>query len=355
MSTQGANATLSEFVDDGREFTTRDWVDSHLDISVDEFAQLDTGRQRHILWELSREVPFKYAKHAHHGKMRRYLAGGVVPRCRAPAILYATLPNIREFRQNSGRAYYEFNGHKASIFVDFATRSAASEYGVVESDLAHELMHAILRTNGYRLDREAYTRDGRTDRAWYYNGGYPNWDFGGDDRPADTYFLRDTNCESNIVGDQHEFDAIVARRLDTYDESGLVSGPDADHAPTARPDPFEDVAAYEEAESDHARLRELVRESNLAWYTTAKAFSRGYEEFALHAVFKDEYTATNPDEFLCVLHEFLQSPGNYSGTTATLAEVRERHPWLLKRYLDVYAPHPDKQQNLSMLNGIENV
>lgn len=314
------------------------------------FAALDTATQRHILWRLSRDIPFKYANHSHHGKMRRFLAGGVVARCRAPAILFPTFPRIREFRQQKGRPHCEYFGRESKLYVDFGVRHASSDFGVQEGVVSHELFHATLRANYIDMSDDAFIRDGRTDRAWYYNGGFPNWDFGGEDVPAETYLLRKTDStgETHIIG-EGVLDEMLDKRLAAYEEDGLYEGSDNVHALDGRPDPFAPETDVPAAESDSDALRRLVREANIAWYTTAKAFSQGYEEVARHSFFWDEYTATNPEEFLCKLHEFLQKPGAYAGTTATLMQARHRHPWLLKRYLDVYEPHPSKAKLITTI------
>lgn len=358
MSTGGEIVTLDDFstADSSPQPITRDWVSEHTDIDVEEFDSLGEDEQRHILWDLSRDVPFRYANHAHHAKMRQYLAGGVVVRCKAPTILFRAFPRITEFRQRRGRPSCEYRGGDVKLYVDFSTRAAASDYGVKESDIAHELLHAILYTNQYGLDSRAFVRDGRTDRAWYHNGGFPNWDFGGEDVPASTYFIRDqsehdgdADSAAPVVGDLGTFDSILSKRIAAYDGDGLAETIEQKHAPTTRPNPFAENVDVDTPESDDEKLRRLVREANLAWYTTAMAFSLGSEEFARNAIIRKEYTATNPSEMVCVLHEVLQSPGHSAGVTKYLVQAYERHPWLLKRYLDVYQPHPDKQENLEIV------
>lgn len=339
MSTQMAS-TRADSAPDG--FPSREWVHDATEMDADEFAELPQNKQMHVLWEQVREIPFKYAKHSCHGKMRRFLAGAVVKRCKTPTVLFETFPRIREFRQNKGRAECVYYGRESKLRVDFHTYSASSDYGVTEASVQHELLHAMLRANDIRMPKKAFYRgDGRTDRAYFYNGGFPNWDFGGKDVPADTYLHRDYD-DTPVVSDA-VLEDMLDKRLAAYDESGLYEGADNDHALDGRADPFADDVSVPTPDDGREAFLMLVGEANIAWYTTAKAFSQGYEEVARHSYFWDEYTATNPDEFLCKLHEFLQNPGAYSGTYATVAEARHRHPWLLKRYLDCFEPHPDKQ------------
>jgi hypothetical protein len=343
------STSLAEFESetDERTFDAASLQERADTMDIEEFEVLSADEKRHVLWALARDIPFRYVRSG-RGKMRRYLAGGVVPRCKVPTVLFETFPRIREFRQSKGRAYASYTRRKSSIFVDFGVYSTSSDYGVREADVAHELMHAMLRGNDVRMPTEAFRRDGRTDRAWYYNHGFPNWDFGGKDVAPSTY-LHYTDSVSMPVVSEDVLEDMLTKRLAEYDANGLHEGADEVHARDGRADPFSDDVTVSRPESDREAFLMLVGEANIAWYTTAKAFSEGYEEVARNSIFWCNYTATNPDEMLCKFHEFFQNPGSYAGTHATIAQAIERHPWLLKRYLDCFEPHPDKRVALDMM------
>jgi len=309
------------------------------------FSDLEYNQQLHVLWKLSRSIPFKQTTKGKN-RMRRYLNGVVIPRCKVPTILYNTLRNIREFRQRSGRAYCRYYGKESTIYVDFKAYAPNSEYNVQESSISHELIHSATQANDIRLLSEAYKRDGRTDRAYYHNGGFPNWDFGGKDVNPETYIHR-TNNKSYYLVEISKLDEKLNKRINKYEKSGLYQGEKAKHCLDGRENPFHPSTEVKLPKSDKEAFKLMLTEANIAWYTTAKSFSEGYEKLARHSFISTEYSVTSPEEMIAALHELLQNPHCCSSYHESVEHVVYRHPWLLNRYLDCFEPHPVMKNMLS--------
>lgn len=265
-------------------------------------------------------------------RMRTFLHQTFIPRIRSPETWKPAFEGVDRIRHIETRPDYRPMENVMRINL-----KNSPEYGVLPRRFTHELIHALHCEMGYFLSKKAC--EGRNNKAKYYNGGFPHFDFGGKHPEANAYMM--SRDGSRVPPGATNVDEFYQNQTDKIEKDGL-RGNVILYPPGGFTHPT-DIDSFEALEPEMLR-RKLIREANCAWYRTANLMADGYEKAARNSVVMEEYSATNAQEMLAVSGEVLF---NTSPNVEHVLQLFYRQPWLAKRLLDVLEPSPEVETILS--------
>lgn len=270
-------------------------------------------------------------------RLRKFLKDGVINRLRLNKAYEPAFEGVNKFRHIRTRP--DYIRRSKIIRVNINTTHVNSDFSVSPTNIVHELTHSLHHQVEYDIKIEA--RLGRDDKAHYYNGGFPHFDFGGKHPEAEKYML----CKDGETPGENQADSILQTRISRIDADRVKQvevGDDSTilYPPAGRTHPTKIEHTPIDAETAQ---RELFREANIAWYVTARLMEEGYETAARNAWIQSNYSATNAREMLCMSCEAIHRCSSSPDRTLQLVH---RHPWLFKRWVDIFDPSPQAEEIL---------